>query len=164
MSETIEALPDFLAPGLKLVICGASASKQAAAMGHYFASRGDRLWSALAEVGLAPPLRPEQDRELLRHGIGLTLLVKRPCGRGLDEEPNDADRARLRRVVEEHAPRLLAFNGKKPAQAFLEQPVPYGLLEDRIGTTRLFVLPSTSPAARGAFDLEPWRQLAELVG
>jgi TDG/mug DNA glycosylase family protein len=40
--------------------------------------------------------------------------------------------------------------------------VHYGLLEERIVGTMIFVLPSPSGAARAYWDLAPWRDLARL--
>lgn len=59
-----------------------------------------------------------------------------------------------------HAPAVIAFNGKRAAQAVLG-PVPgYGLLAGRLAGATVFVLPSTSGAASGFWSLAPWRDLA----
>ena len=59
---------------------------------------------------------------------------------------------------------MLAFNGKNAAQRLIgANRVSYGLREERIGDTAMFVLPSTSGAASGYWDPEPWQGLARLV-
>ncbi len=57
----------------------------------------------------------------------------------------------------------LAFNGKNPARAALERDVAYGPQEEQIGGAAVWVLPSTSGAARRYWDVGPWRELAEAI-
>jgi TDG/mug DNA glycosylase family protein len=57
-------------------------------------------------------------------------------------------------------PYALAFNGKKAAQVFLQQPCDYGRQQRSFGATRIYVLPSTSGAANGYWDRAPWDRLA----
>jgi len=48
-------------------------------VGHHFARPGNRFWPALHAAGITPRrFAPEEDRELLRHGVGVTNLVARP--------------------------------------------------------------------------------------
>ncbi|MGQ0662670.1 MAG: hypothetical protein ACT4P2_03585 [Pseudomonadota bacterium] len=47
--------------------------------------------------------------------------------------------------------------------AFLGRPVDYGRQPETIGPTAIFVLPSTSGAARGFWDERVWRNLAAFV-
>jgi hypothetical protein len=42
-------LPDLLAPGLRLVVCGSAAGVRSAQLGQYYAGRGNKLWRTLAE-------------------------------------------------------------------------------------------------------------------
>ena len=64
-----------------------------------------------------------------------------------EREADFADSAtRLERLAAELRPRFVAFVGKEAYRgAFGERPE-LGLQERRLGETRLFVLPSTSPA------------------
>ena len=60
---------------------------------------------------------------------------------------------------------LLAFNGKRSGKVFLKHhfggsQIDYGLQHRTVGNTRIFVLPSTSGAANGFWDEEPWYALA----
>jgi TDG/mug DNA glycosylase family protein len=68
----------------------------------------------------------------------------------------------LREKIHRYQPRVLAFTSKRAAQEYLGRPVAYGLADEMIGPTRLFVLPSPSGAARRYWDLAPWRDLSDL--
>jgi TDG/mug DNA glycosylase family protein len=54
--------------------------------------------------------------------------------------------ARLTAVAEELRPRFIAFVGKEAYRGSFGERPEHGLQERRLGDTRLFVLPSTSPA------------------
>jgi TDG/mug DNA glycosylase family protein len=97
---------------------------------------------------------------LLDYGIGLTDLAKGHSGND-DQLPRDAfDVPALRAKIERHSPRLLAFTSKNAARAALGHAVGYGLQDELIGSTQLFVLPSPSGQARGHWSIEPWQVLA----
>jgi TDG/mug DNA glycosylase family protein len=154
-------LPDVLAANLKVVFCGTQAGAQSARVGAYYAGRGNRFYETLYRVGLTPrKLEPPEYRLLLTYGIGLTDIAKHTSGadKTLRSEHFDADG--LRKKMVEYAPRVLAFNGKRAAQTFYATSVTYGLQHQSIGEIRVFVLPSTSGAARMFWDERYWRELA----
>lgn len=157
-------LPDLLAPGLRLVFCGMAAGHVSAARRAYYAGPGNRFWPMLHATGLTPRrFAPEDYPELIALGIGLTDIAKTASGPDRDIPRRAADAENLRRKIEAHAPRLLAFNGKCAAGRFLGGRAPYGRQVECIGPTRIFVLPSTSGAARGFWDETPWHELAAAV-
>jgi double-stranded uracil-DNA glycosylase len=158
-----DILPDILAPGLRLVVCGSAAGTRSAELGAYYAGPGNRFWGMLHRVGLTPTLlAPAEFRSVLAHGIGLTDIVKTAFGPDSGLRPADFDREGLRRRIELFQPRILAFNGKRSASSFLGEAVVYGYqLNQDIGATRVYVAPSTSGAARGFWDEEYWRLVAE---
>ncbi|HEX4505869.1 MAG TPA: mismatch-specific DNA-glycosylase [Alphaproteobacteria bacterium] len=158
-----DILPDILAPGLKLVVCGSAAGTRSAELGAYYAGPGHRFWGMLHQVGLTPTvLAPADFRGVLAYGIGLTDIVKTAFGPDSGLKPTDFDREGLRRRIETFQPRILAFNGKRSASAFFGIPVAYGYQSSRdIGATRVYVAPSTSGAARGFWDEGYWRLVAE---
>ncbi len=157
----VPILPDIFAPGLKVVFCGTAPAQASARVGHYYAGPGNRFWRTLHEIGLTPDrvLPPGDDKMLPRYGIGLTDLAKHAVGTDDRVDAGDFDVAGLRARILEHNPRIVAFNGKNAARSYLGRPVHYGLQPDPIGSTEVFVLPSTSAAARRFWSLSPWRQL-----
>jgi TDG/mug DNA glycosylase family protein len=159
-------LEDVLAPGLRLVVCGSAAGHRSARLRQYYAGPGNKFWRTLAEVALTPRrLAPAEFALLPCWGIGLTDLVQDQSGGDADLDFARAGRAELREKILRLEPRLLCFNGKRAAQEFLgRKRVDYGLQRERIGRTRLFVAPSTSGAASGAWDAAQWRRLAKLAG
>jgi TDG/mug DNA glycosylase family protein len=156
-------LPDVLQPGLALVFCGTAAGKRSAAERAYYAHPGNLFWRALFEAGLTPRLLAPAEFPLLpQFGIGLTDLAKRHSGNDDELPPGAFDVPALRAKIERCAPRLLAFTSKNAARAALGRAVGYGLQDERIGDTRVFVLPSPSGQARGHWDIGSWRALGAL--
>lgn len=158
-------LPDLLVPNLKLVICGSAVGKISAARGAYYANPQNKFWRTLHAVGLTPRLmQPTEYPKLLAYGIGLTDLVLDQAGNDNEIVLKPLDRVVLREKILRYQPRILAFNGKAPARYFLEQKlVPFGFNEQRVGQTAIFVLPSTSGAASGFWDIAHWQELANQV-
>jgi double-stranded uracil-DNA glycosylase len=158
-------LPDVLEAGLDLVICGSAVGTASAMRAGYYAGPGNQFWRTLQRVGLTPEeLSPRDSRSLLGFGIGLTDLVKSQAGNDADIRFGSLDRPRLERAIFHYRPRFLCFNGKRTAKEYFgTRSVEYGLQSACIGATRLFVAPSTSGAARGAWNLAVWRELSELV-
>jgi len=106
---------------------------------------------------------------MLREGIGLTNAAPRTTRGSGDLRSADFAGAaeRLERLAEELRPRWIGFVGKEAYRgAFRERPE-LGAQERQLADTRLFVLPSTSPANA----VVPWevrlrwfRALAQEVG
>jgi TDG/mug DNA glycosylase family protein len=161
---TPHVLPDMLRPGLRLVICGSAAGAVSATRGAYYAGPGNRFWRTLFEVGLTPRrLEPHEFRDLPGFGIGLTDLVKTASGRDADLPREANDIAGLMARIRLASPARLAFNGKRAAAVFYGRPtraVSYGPGPSVPDFPPVWVLPSTSGAAVGAWSIEPWRQLA----
>ena len=155
-------VPDVLAPGLRLVFCGTAPSRASAAARAYYAKPGNRFWPALHAAGFTPRrFHPSEYAELLGLGIGLTDLCKGHSGND-DELPDGAlDAASLRQKVEQYRPAVVAFTSKNAARAFLARDVDYGWQPERVGATRLYVLPSPSGQATRFWDERPWRALAK---
>ncbi|MBS1679378.1 MAG: mismatch-specific DNA-glycosylase [Actinobacteria bacterium] len=158
-------LPDVLRPGLRVVFCGTAPGTASAKAGAYYAGPGNRFWSTLQEVGLTPTLlRPSEFGRLPEFGIGLTDITKTASGSDQEVGRRGVDPARLTAAIATASPAHLAFNGKNAARRALGRPVDYGRRPERIGGATVWVLPSTSGAARGFWDIEPWRELARGVG
>jgi TDG/mug DNA glycosylase family protein len=159
----VTILPDVLAPGLKVVFCGTAAGDRSARVAAYYAGPGNRFWDTLFETGLTPKrLTPCQFRDVLRYGIGLTDLVKTAKGPDASLPSGSFDPEGLRKRLREVSPDVLAFNGKKSAKSYFgRSTVEYGRQAVLLGSTTLFVLPSTSGAARGYWDSRHWHDLAK---
>ncbi|HEY0279122.1 MAG TPA: mismatch-specific DNA-glycosylase [Solirubrobacterales bacterium] len=161
MSLSSPVLPDVLAPGLRVVFCGYAPGTASARAGAYYAGPGNRFWSTLHEVGLTPLLlRPAEFARLPEFGIGLTDVSKTASGSDLEVGRRGVDPSRLVDAIETASPAHLAFNGKNAARMALGRKVDYGPRPERIGGAAVWVLPSTSGAARRFWDVEPWRELA----
>ncbi len=158
-------LKDELERGMKVVFCGTAVGDRSAQRGAYYAGPGNQFWQILAETGLTPyQLFPEQYPFLIKFRIGLTDLVKGRAGRDTVLAAHDFDVESFKAKIEMFAPKAVGFNGKKAAEVFFGRTgIEYGLQENRIGNTALFVLPSTSGAARGYWDPVYWRELARFV-
>ena len=145
-----------------MVFCGTAAGTKSARVGAYYAGPGNQFWNVLHRVGLTPRrLAPQEFRELLSFGIGLTDLWKETSGSDSEVTMIQPDVRSLRSRVLKYSPRVLAFNGKSSAKAFLGRPARYGLQPDTVGRTEVFVLPSTSGAARGYWNDSYWHDLAK---
>jgi double-stranded uracil-DNA glycosylase len=151
------AVPDVLAPNLRVVFCGINPGRaSAAARAHYANPRND-FWRLLHAAGFTPRLLlPAEQRELTRHGCGLTNSALRTTPGSGDLRRADFRGAaeRLAGLAADLRPVVIAFVGKEAYRgAFGERPS-LGLQERRLGHTRLFVLPSTSPANAAV----PWAE------
>lgn len=158
-------LPDVLAPGLDLVLCGTAASRISAARRAYYANPGNRFWPTLHEVGLTPVrLRPEQYAEVLRWGIGLTDLCKTESGSDAELSALAFDVPGFIDKIRRFRPALVAFDSKTAGRTFLGRArLNYGPQPETLFGAALFVVPSPSGRARSFWDIGPWRELADAV-
>ena len=154
-------LPDVLAPALRVVFCGTAAGSKSARASAYYAGPGNAFWRTLHEIGVTPrELKPGEYEELLRYGVGLTDLCKVSAGSDREVGTTGFDVDRLVATLDEFRPDCLAFNGKRAAEAALTRSVKYGPQPERLGPSRVFVLPSSSAAARRYWDARHWQELA----
>src|SRR5436190_21156590 len=91
-------LPDYLGPGLNLVLIGINPGLYSVERGQYFARSTSRFWPAFSASRLSERARerlgvgvlgPQHDRELLQFGIGFTDVVKRPSANAAGLTPHD---------------------------------------------------------------------------
>lgn len=102
----------------------------------------------------------------LRYGIGLTDHVKGQAAPDSAIVFGSTGASALAAKMREHQPGLLCFNGKRAAKEFVRtqtKTVDFGLQAATVGVKRLFVAPSTSAAANGAWDASYWFGLAKHV-
>jgi double-stranded uracil-DNA glycosylase len=159
-----DVLPDVLEPELRVVFCGTAAGTASARARAYYAGPGNAFWPALQATGLTPELlEPEEFRRLPEFGIGLTDICKVLHGSDAEVGTVEFDVDGLRSRIAAAEPGHLAFNGKNAAAGALERPVAFGLQEEHFGGAQVWVLPSTSGAARRFWTIGPWEELAQAL-
>ena len=141
-------IPDVLAPRLKIMFCGINPGLWSAATGHHFARPGNRFWPALHHGGFTPrQFAPREQSDLLPYGLGITNIVARATARAdeltADElvEGGTILAAKVRRL----RPAWLAVLGVGAYRtAFGRRDAMVGRQPDRIGGTRVWILPNPS--------------------
>lgn len=143
-----ELLPDVFKKNLKIIFCGMAAGELSVKVGGYYAKLGNRFWDVLYELKFTEKrIRSCEYRDVLRYNIGLTDLVKNQSGVDRNINPKKSDIKILKQKIYQWKPNILAFNGKNPAQKFLDirkKRISWGKQTDKIGNTEIWVLPSTS--------------------
>lgn len=158
-------VPDVLAPGLALVLCGTAPSRASKEAQAYYAHPGNIFWKTLFEVGLTPSLlRPQEYPKVLDFGIGLTDLNKTEWGADAELSLACFDVGSFAAKMRRHRPAVIAFDSKFAGCKFFgRRTLGYGLQDETLDGIPLFVVPSPSGRARMYFDIGPWRELARLV-
>lgn len=168
-SQATPALPDILQTGLKLVFVGYNPSLPAARIGRYYAGKRNHFYGLLHRHGLTPVLlTPWNDHVLPTYGIGVTDLCPIPTAQAgmLPAGALRGGREALRAKLLVHEPRMVCFNGLGVYRAYFgKAPAAVGLQPDFIGKSRVFVVPSTSPANNGLMATREaaFGELARLV-
>jgi len=142
------AVPDVIAPGLRVLFCGINPGLYTAVTGHHFARPGNRFWPALHRAGFTDrQLAPSEERELLRSGYGITNVVARATAGAAElsrEEFVEGGRL-LERKVRRFRPRVVAILGIGAYRLAFDLPkAVLGPQEQRIGTAAVWVLPNPS--------------------
>jgi len=138
-----------LAPGLRVLFCGINPGRVSAAAQAHFANPRNDFWRLLHAAGFTPrQLEPAEQFELLIYGIGVTNAAARttPGSGDLRRADFAGSAERLGRIAAELNPAWIAFVGKEAYRGLFNERPQLGEQERRLGGTRLFVLPSTSPA------------------
>jgi TDG/mug DNA glycosylase family protein len=141
-------LPDIVKPGLDVIFVGTSVSERSSKARHYYSHPRNLFYCDLQHVGFTDRLlKPDEDRELLCYGIGLTDLAKETVSsddRALSGDDYDPDR--LADVIRTNRPRVVCFNGKTAYRKWRGSRAPNWGLQTRetIDGAPIFVVPSTS--------------------
>lgn len=140
--------PDVLAVGLDVIFCGINPASTAEADGHNFSSPSNRFWDVLHRSGFTDVrLRPEDERELLTYGCGITAVVSRATPRASDIATAEFRAARMdfEEKMRRLHPRAVAFLGKRAVVSMLEDPqIAFGPQPFRFADTQTWVLPNPS--------------------
>ncbi len=143
------AVPDVLAPGLRVVFCGINPGRVSAAARAHFANPRNDFWRLLYDAGFTlRRLEPHEQFAALEYGIGLTNAAGRTTPGSGDLRAADfaGSAERLEGLARELRPRAIAFVGKEAYRGVFRDRPELGLQERRLVDAVLFVLPSTSPA------------------
>jgi TDG/mug DNA glycosylase family protein len=141
----LRTLPDYVAPHMRVLMCGLNPSIYAADAGVGFARPGNRFWPAAIAAGLAT--RDRAPRHFLRvDGIGMTDLVKRATARA-DEVSTDEFRAGVQRVTELCEwlrPAVLCVVGLTGWRQVVDRKAVAGVQPARLGGVPVYVMPNPS--------------------
>jgi double-stranded uracil-DNA glycosylase len=151
------AIPDVVAPGLRVLFCGINPGRVSAAAHAHFANPRNDFWRLLYAAGFTPRLLdPQEQFELLDYGVGVTNAAARTTPGSGDLRRRDFAGAaeRLEKLAQELKPEWIGFVGKEAYRGTFNERPELGEQERRLGGTRLFVLPSTSPANAAV----PWEE------
>jgi TDG/mug DNA glycosylase family protein len=146
-------LTDILAPGLHVVVVGTAVGNVSAREGYYYSHGQNSFWRRLFLAGLTDViLRPKDELKLLEYGVGVTDLNKTVAqghNRGLAYDHQGF----LDRVLP-LTPAWVVFNGaehaKKHARFNGHRCDGFGVQEWKLGESRVFVAPGSSPQVRDA--------------
>ena len=153
--DDMQTLPDYLTPGLDIVLVGLNPSDYSVREGHYFANPRNRFWAAFNRSGLVGrELSAGTDYQVLEHGLGFTDVVKRATAQGSGLRAADFREGvpMLRAKLLRFQPRIVCFQGLmgygqylRYAEGVRERPE-LGKQSLRIGDSAVFVVPNPSPA------------------
>jgi double-stranded uracil-DNA glycosylase len=143
-----KTLPDVIAANLQVLFCGINPGLYTAAVGHHFARPGNRFWPALHKSGFTERLvSPFDERELLKHGIGISNVVPHATASAAELTAEDfiAGGRRLAAKVKRYRPKVVAILGVGAYRhAFGKPKAQIGEQTERIHDARVWVLPNPS--------------------
>ena len=141
-------VPDLIRPGLRVLFVGINPGLYTAAIGHHFGRPGNRFWPALHAGGFTPSVfSPFESTRLLELDLGITNLVKRATAMAHEVTTVEllAGAARLRRKIKRYRPEFAAVLGLTSYRIAFQNPMAViGLQSEKIGDTRLWLLPNPS--------------------
>lgn len=155
-----KVVPDVIRPALRVLFCGINPSLYSAAVGHHFARPGNRFWKTIYGAGFTSRLlRPDEERELLSAGCGITNIVPRATAGASELSATDylAGAKSLHRKVRRYRPEFVAFLGIDAYRiAARDRHAAIGLQSRLFAGAQAWVLPNPS-------GLNAHYQLPELV-
>ena len=148
---------DILDDNLKAIFCGINRPPSAELAGHNFSSSSNRFWTVLHRAGFTDVLlQAHEERRLLDYGYGITAVVNRATNKATDVAQQEFEQARLEFEprMQRHAPRALAFLGKRAFAMMMNLPqVEWGLQHTRFAGSMTWILPNPSGLNR-SFTLD----------
>ena len=132
-----------------MIFCGINPGHRSAVAGAHFANPRNDFWRLLHAAGFTPRLlAPKEQDDLPSFGIGITNAARRTTHGSSELRRADfaGSAGRLERLAHDLRPRVVGFVGKEAYRGPFGGRPEHGLQARTVGETRLFVLPSTSPA------------------
>ena len=138
-------LPDFVGPGMRMLVCGLNPSVVSADAGFGYAGATNRFWAVAVAAGVVT--RPRDPLgSLADDGVGMTDLVKRatPNADSLTADEYRAGAERVRRLVEWLRPAVVLSVGLAGWRAAVDRRAGPGPQSASFGGAPAYVMPSTS--------------------
>ena len=144
-------IPDVLpAAGepFHVLFCGINPGLYSAATGWHFARPGNRFWPALSASGFTDrQLKPSEQQELTRYGLGITNIAPRATAQAAELTPAELREGgqRLKALIAARRPAYVAILGVTAYRtAFANPKAIIGSQPDLLGPARLWILPNPS--------------------
>jgi TDG/mug DNA glycosylase family protein len=138
-------LPDFVGPGLHLLVCGLNPSLRSADVGLGYAGPSNRFWVAAVDARLVTVVR-DPWRALSDHGLGMTDLVKRATVGAAELRAAEyrSGSERVTALVRWLQPAAICFVGLAGYRVAIDRQAQPGPQVERFGGVPTYVMPSTS--------------------
>ena len=138
-------LADTVGAEMSILMVGLNPSVYAADMGVGFGRPGNRYWPAALRAGIVSADR-DPLHALIRHGVGMTDLVKRATARAdeLDRSEYVAGGVRLAQLVSWLQPGIVCVVGLTGWRAAVDRRAVTGLQPEPLGTRPVYVMPNPS--------------------
>ena len=160
----VRRLPDYLQNNLELVFVGINPGAYSAQVGHYYATPRNRFWHAFNKAKLLGDniaVGPTDDSKMNEFGIGFTDVVKRSTNNAAELRTVDFRKwiPILERKLLRYRPRVICFNGFMALGKYLfysansGAKLSLGPQSRKIGSSHIFLVPSSSPA-NASYSLE----------
>ena len=110
----MKRLPDYIEPGVRILLVGINPGLRSAHVGHHFAGHSNRFWKLMFDARLiTEPLNYHDDWRLPEWGLGLTNMITRPTAGSaeLSQAEYHASCHDLKRKVETYQPQIVALLG-----------------------------------------------------
>jgi double-stranded uracil-DNA glycosylase len=142
-----DVLPALGAP-FRVLFVGINPGLYSAATGWHFARPGNRFWPALYASGFTGRLlKPSEQDELTRYGLGITNIAPRATAQAAELTPAELRQGgeRLEALIEARRPSVAAILGVTAYRtAFALPKAVIGPQPGRLGPARLWILPNPS--------------------
>jgi TDG/mug DNA glycosylase family protein len=160
----LRTLPDFVAPGMRLLVCGLNPSLYSADAGLNFARPGNRFWPAALAAGIVSVDR-DPWHALTHHGVGFTDLVKRAtvAASELTAEEYRRGVARLAWTVALEQPATVCFVGLAGYRAAIDRSAVAGPQPGGFAGAAAYLMPNTSGLNAHARPADFARHLAAAI-